>query len=287
MADAMSPSLTEIIRLGDAAVHMLGQLGVRDVADNRVARSLRVLKRHQAAGPTSALSEMRELVAAEQNALEAFYIVSAAGRHPESGVLEKLDTLLRGQIDPDRDSLTHVRDIQFELFVWALTTFIDAGPSRLAEPDVTLHALGGTIGIAAKRPSNMRALVRHLKKGADQVRAAKVGLGVLAVNADAIVAQTSGDPTAAVSSLAPTIERELDRVRPGHQIGCIFVVGTSYGVDDEGFPKLNYDSATRLIRVRSEDQHRISGVFRAFGERVRARLRGLVLEAPDLSTPKA
>lgn len=279
MNEGMSLTLPHIIRLGDVALRILSGLGVREITENRVARSLRVLRHHHASGPTSHASEMRELVSAEQNVLEAFFIASAANQAPESVVLAKLETVLRGQVDQASDALSHVRDTQFELVVWALAKLMGEGPAELAEPDVFMRAFGGTVGVAAKRLSSRRSLARHLKKGADQVRRAKPDLGVLAVNVDAVLPIADGDVRPYVTELPQRIEQELDRVRPGHKVGAIFVLGASFSRDAEGFPTLDYDAATRLIRVKIEAKVRVEDVFGALGVRLRSRLWSLVQAA--------
>lgn len=98
------------------------------------------------------------------------FIVDQLSQPPEVlGWSGRLQSLLSGQADPaDESSQTPGRDLQFELFMAALSRAGDYRVS-LAEPDVVVRHSELPFGIAAKRPKSLARLDKTVKKARKQI----------------------------------------------------------------------------------------------------------------------
>ncbi|MCH7749158.1 MAG: hypothetical protein IH939_13795 [Acidobacteria bacterium] len=105
----------------------------------------------------------------------------------------KLATMLSGAGTEDDDKNPLARNTQFELYTRA-TIVMGNVPAWLAEPDLRVDYLGAEIGVAAKRVTSSKQLLKRAKDAVRQIK--KSGLaGFVALNVDVLMKAVAPDVT--------------------------------------------------------------------------------------------
>lgn len=116
---------------------------------------------------------------------EVIDIVGGFDQTPSPAALSKLRQLPKGSQRADNDTLTHPRNVQYELALYGLLK--GAGiPAELGEPDLSVSFSGRTIPIQAKRPGSAARLDDNIRDAARQLNVSGEP-GIIAVSLDQVI----------------------------------------------------------------------------------------------------
>lgn len=149
--------------------------------------------------------ELAGLAAAHRALLEAFFILYAQPSFQEFSAA-RLRCLMEGaEVHLDSANSTP-RDLQFELFIFALLTMCGVPRVTMEEPDIVIHGREHNFGIAVKRLSSLRKTQRRAKDALTQIRRADLRSAIM-INFDRVVEDTSADGAEAL------VTREIASIR--------------------------------------------------------------------------
>ncbi len=177
-----------ILAAADFAISRLAALGIKLPPGSRfqLMRSA-VDKAHNHIGPFPSSDVLSEAT----RSIFELYLISRCLTADGCPLSDTLDTTIRKilegpalpQDETERNSAA--RNFQFELFVGA---WLKAGgvEVRMAEPDLQMMFLGQPIGVAAKRVTSRKQLVRRVKDAVEQIEASGMD-GLIAINVDPLI----------------------------------------------------------------------------------------------------
>jgi hypothetical protein len=262
-------NLAQALRIAVAAERTLVALGVRLPPENRLARSRRLLAEFASRPLDPASVGFRELIVAQQNAIETFLIARTfqeVGRSDAAGLLRPL---LRGKVDLREDASGAARNYQFELSLLALCD-LGGMAGMFAEPDIVIRDPFGDVGIAAKRVASEGAVRERVKEAVSQIRRA-TPRGLVALNVDQLVSAQRGEQARAsvekCSVVACDVVEELGALGP---IAGVLAIGAVIHRRDDGIPTLSYDFALRMASSGDQHEQALDAWSTALGRRIRA-----------------
>jgi hypothetical protein len=273
-----------ILAAADFAIARLASFGINLPPGSRF-QLLRaaVDKAHNHIGPFPS----SEVLAEATRSIFELYLISRCLRSDGRPLSDTLDTTIRkileGPLLPrdENERNSAARNFQFELSVGAWLT---AGgvEGRLAEPDLQIMFLGRSIGVAAKRVSSRKQLLRRVKDAIAQIDASGMD-GLIAINVDPLIdeLQLTGnreDIVRAFESAVPELGQALALAARHPRVVGLLALGMHDAWEDaEPRPRVMMSSFVdwKFLPHDAEEETKINAFFAEFRKTHDARMKNL------------